>query len=85
MDDAQTQILGPDQKTIVHGQHQNILVITRHILLRQLGSPGKKDADTTFFCTISNQGFFFFFFLSKFCQKVTQKKKCQQPPQMKFF
>jgi hypothetical protein len=43
------------------GSIKMCLVITRHILLGQLGSPWKKMQTLPFFCTISNQGFYFIF------------------------
>ncbi len=54
MDDAQTQNLGPViqtlgmynwMKNLCPGSTKMYLVITRHKLIGQLGSQGKKDAD----------------------------------------
>jgi hypothetical protein len=49
------------QKNLCMGSIKMCLVITRHILLGQLGSPWKKMQTLPFFCTISNQGFYFIF------------------------
>ncbi len=95
MDDAQTQILGPDihtytqrtciirQKNLCLGSIKMCLVITRHILLGQLGSPWKKMQTLPFFCTISNQGFYFI--LAQFRQKVAPKKMAATSPKDFFF
>jgi hypothetical protein len=59
MDDAQTQILGPDKK-IVPGQHQNVSGHHQTHLAQVIGQSGKKDADTTFFLYHLLQSRFFF-------------------------
>jgi len=70
-------------KEFVLGQHQNVSGHHQTHLARAIGQSMKKDADTTFFCTISNQGFYFSF--GTISPKSDQKKLASTSPKEFFF